>query len=666
MTAINIKAFKGKVPRTSPRLLDGNFATEALNAKLTSGRLDFIKGPALVHTSLAASIATMFRYRNGGADYWLVWPRTVDAVRSPTAQDALGRLYWSGDGEPRMSTFADAISGGGPYPAAWHVLGVYAPVTAPALAVVGGAGTTEDRSYVYTFKTALAEESGPSPAVVASGFQSGSWNLSGMEVAPPNAGTISGATSPATGVVRLTVDTTRGLSAYEEVTHAGVAGMTDLNGTFAISAIVDATHYEVALNTAQVYTAGGTWTRRAPHNVTGMVKRIYRTVGTNADYKLVAEIPAANTTYNDTVAATALGAGLATLASFPPPKNGHSMVALANGAHALLAGNELCISEQYKPYSYPLTNRYAFDGTGVALVAAGNSLIVMRSEGKPRVYAATVPEAATGADLPTSAPCISKAGVIDAGGYALCPSHDGLYAISPSDVRNVTDKLFRQGEWKAMNPETFKAAWFDQSYYAVRTEGAGKRVLVLDLAELENGVREIADNPDAIYVNPFDGNMYLGKTNKVYQFDADDTNRYLAFWQSPDFQMGPPLNFTCAQVHAEYGQIVPPDTTVQAANDALLASGFPFILGAFGDPTGMVPWGATNLDMVPSQSANRVQFSLVKDGVVMYSKDLDSSAPFRLPAKGRAEKYAIQIAASIPVYAATVAQSMVELGGTSQ
>jgi hypothetical protein len=128
----------------------------------------------------------------------------------------------------------------------------------------------------------------------------------------------------------------------------------------------------VALNTAQTYTSGGAWERRAPHNLTGMKRRIYRTVGTNTDYKLVTEQAASSTVFNDTVASTALGSSpTVSLGSFTPPKNGHSLVSLANGALAMLAGNELCISEQYKPYSWPLANRYAFAGLGVALVAGG-------------------------------------------------------------------------------------------------------------------------------------------------------------------------------------------------------------------------------------------------------------------------------------------------------
>ena len=50
MVAINIKAFRGQVPRMSDRLLQPNQATRAMNCKLTSGRLDPLRGLSLEAT----------------------------------------------------------------------------------------------------------------------------------------------------------------------------------------------------------------------------------------------------------------------------------------------------------------------------------------------------------------------------------------------------------------------------------------------------------------------------------------------------------------------------------------------------------------------------------------------------------------------------------------
>lgn len=661
MTALHVKPFRGKVPRTDSRLIGPNHAFEAVNCKITSGRLDPIKGLALVHTSVAASIATMYRYKNLSLDYWLTWTTPVDVVRSPTAQDAFNRLFYTGDGEPRMTTFTDAISGAGPYPTAFYTLGVYIPAVAATLAVVGGVAPVETRSYVYTFRTQYAEESGPSLPVIVSGNVNGSWNLSAMELAPPNNGTVTGAVTLSPGVVEVTLNTARGLSVFEQVTFAGAAGMTSLNAMFPLLSVNLTTNkVTVALTTAQTYTSGGTWARRAPHNTTGMTRVIYRTVGLNTDYKRVAEIPATQATYNDTIAATALGETLQLVAE-PPPKNMHSLGVLANGALFGLAGNQVCLSEQYKPYSWPVDNRYTFAGAGIAAFAAGNSVIVL-TDGNPVVVTATVPEAASVARLPTYAPCVSKAGAVDVGGGCLYPSHDGLYLATPSDAKNMTDGLYRFDEWQAIVPTSFKAAFFDQRYYAShgQSNGDAARILVLDLAEPDS-VTEVDERVAVLYANPIDGRLYAAQENKVFQWDADDANRYRIFWRGRDNQLGTPVNFSCAQVHANYGEIAPIDSTILNANLALLSSA-DRIMGALGSTEfGVYPMGASNLLDVQASTARTVQFALYKDGAIVFSKDLVSSEPFRLPGSFKSDLYSMSLTASIQIYSASMAQGVREL-----
>lgn len=671
MIAINVKAFVGAIPRTDSRLSAGNVASEALNCRLTSGRLDPLKGPLAVHNSpITSAIATLFRYRNLGIDSWCVWNRTVDVRRATTAQDAYNRLYWTGDGEPRMGGSADVLTGGGPFPGAFFVLGVYIPLVAPTIGVTGGAAANEDRSYVYTFVTQYGEESAPSPFKTFTGKSDGTWNLTAMEAVPPNSGTVTGVTIVTAGVAEVTLDTVRGLAVYEEVTFAAIGGITGLTGTFAITSVDTATN-KIRVTSAAVagaYTAGGTWARRAPHNLTNMKRRIYRTVGTNTDYKFVAEIAATQIFYDDSTAASLVTRAITTLFSYTPPKNGHSLCTLANGAMAMLAGNEVVLSESFMGHSWPLTNRNAMDGTPVAMVAVGNSLIVMRADGKPRVYNVTDPSTATGSDLPTYAPCASKAGVVDAGGMALCPSYDGLYAITPSGAENITGKLYRINEWRDLHPSTFVAAIQDQVYYAAHqtADGSPARVLAIDTAEIDRGVREVVATVSAVYCNPYDGELYVARnTNQVCLWDGDDTNRFLSSWKSVDFQFGPPVKFTAAQVTADFNQIVPPDTSIAAANAAILAA-ITNVKGGLGSvPMTNYPLGATNIQHVPDVTQNKVQFSLVRNGVTIFTKDVTSAKPFRVPSDRRAELWSVQVSSSVPVHTVTVAESLYELGRTS-
>ncbi len=76
MTAVNIKAFRGQIPRVSERLLQPNNAARALNCKITAGSLDPLAGLEQVYDANRA-VETIYRYRafRSGVfvDNWLTW-----------------------------------------------------------------------------------------------------------------------------------------------------------------------------------------------------------------------------------------------------------------------------------------------------------------------------------------------------------------------------------------------------------------------------------------------------------------------------------------------------------------------------------------------------------------------------------------------------------------
>lgn len=668
MTAIAIKGFRGMVPRYSDRLLQPNQATRAWNCRITSGRLDPILGPALVTTLGMSGVArTIYRYRhfvNGvPTDNWLAWASDVDVRKSPLANDERGVFYFtSEDFEPRVSSYALAISGAA-YPNAWYALGVPSPTAAPTVAPSGGAAPAENRAYAYTFVTAWGEESGPSPAsAVVSGNISGSWALSGMQTDPPNSGTVSAAVAntPVSGQVRITLDSVFGLAPHEGITFAGVVGMTDLNGTHRIVSVDAALkRVVVALDTAQVYTADGTWARESPLNTTGMVKRIYRTAGTNPSFLFVAEIPVADTTYTDTVAPTALGEVMESLSTLPPPKNLTCFRVLPNGCGVGLAGNELCFSDPYKLYSWPISNRYSFSGIGVSIVPAGNSVIVL-TDSYPILFTGSDPEAMSPSTMETYAPCVSKRGVADVGGGALYPSFEGLWLATPGMVKKLNQTIYREREWAALNPQTFEASFFDGQYIAHRDVGGDSRLWMIDIAEPDSAI-EVDDSVNALYRNEFDGNLYITKGAKIYQWDADDSFRYESDWLSREYQLPRPTTFTCAQVFAEFDDIVPADTSQQDENTALLAT--PMMGGGqiAGAEILATEIGGSLLAPVEASSQRKVQFTLYVDGTPVFTKLVTNSRPFRLPAGYRSELFSVQLAASVPTYSVAMASSMEEL-----
>lgn len=227
MTTVRVKSFKAEMPRQERTNLAPEYASLCVNVDTSRGLVEAFRRPSMSYSTLADSIRTIFHYQYGENTYWLTWPRVVDVVRSPVPDDTAGRIYYTGDAEPRMTTYSAGASGTGPYPFSAFVLGVTEPRTAPTISAPAG-GTTASRAYVYTFRTALFEESGPSPQAVASGDDGGTWTLSGLDTAPPNSGDVTGVVVVA-GVATITLPTTFGLFAGEEVRFTGLAD-TQVNG----------------------------------------------------------------------------------------------------------------------------------------------------------------------------------------------------------------------------------------------------------------------------------------------------------------------------------------------------------------------------------------------------------------------------------------------------
>ena len=183
---LKIVPFSGMVPRVADRLLPEGAAVTATNLVLSSGEIRPLRAPLLVNNpSSVGPWSTVYRPEWNGAEKWLAWKNDIDIARAPLSADVEPRYYWTGDYEPRYSTFSNL-------PSTIFALGVPGPTVAATVASTGGAGSTVSRVYVYTYFSALGEESAPSPAsAIASGKVDGTWTVSGMDVLPASTGVAS-------------------------------------------------------------------------------------------------------------------------------------------------------------------------------------------------------------------------------------------------------------------------------------------------------------------------------------------------------------------------------------------------------------------------------------------------------------------------------------------
>lgn len=170
---IQHSAFRGEMPVIDSRLLPENNAQSARNLYLRHGTLKAQSSPAPV-TGLPDIIdpTTLYRYPSGndGKGYWFAWGggKSVHAVKSPLANDKWHRVYWTGDGPPKMAGIDKATSGTPPYPGTHYDLGIPAPsggasVSPPSARDPSGLpDMAVDTAYVVTLVSGYGEEGPPS------------------------------------------------------------------------------------------------------------------------------------------------------------------------------------------------------------------------------------------------------------------------------------------------------------------------------------------------------------------------------------------------------------------------------------------------------------------------------------------------------------------------
>ena len=173
MTALRFGQFSGEVPKLIARLLPDSGAQQAENVRLDDGGLTPIRKSRQEHVFTGMTdIQTVTKF----GDTWLAWDTVVNAVPGPVAED---RLYYTGDGAPKMRVGTTVYDLAVPYPS-----------TALTAAVTGiGTGDVTTRLYVYTWVTSFGEESEPCPISNEVNWQAGqTLTLSGFASTPTGRG----------------------------------------------------------------------------------------------------------------------------------------------------------------------------------------------------------------------------------------------------------------------------------------------------------------------------------------------------------------------------------------------------------------------------------------------------------------------------------------------
>lgn len=131
MAVLSIKSFAGIAPKIPARYLQDGQAQIALNANTFNMSLQPLSGlGSTLHTlTKVGTPRTIYRFgqdTDSDTKYWFHWTQDVDVCRSQIAGDTSEWTFYTGDGAPKATYNALALSGAN-YPAVSRPLGIPAP-----------------------------------------------------------------------------------------------------------------------------------------------------------------------------------------------------------------------------------------------------------------------------------------------------------------------------------------------------------------------------------------------------------------------------------------------------------------------------------------------------------------------------------------------------------
>lgn len=187
MAGAKITGFMGTAPKMAPELLGGQLAQVAKNCKLYSGNLIPYPRPVSVGaTGRTGEVKTIYGLRNPTTDalVWLSWPGEVD-IATPTPADSdvsEQRFYYTGDGAPKVSTYALATSGPAPYPVDYYDLGLPLPdtivntvVTSFTKSLTASVARDNGNTATYVMQTAHGLRTGNVVSITGFNYRSGTY-----------------------------------------------------------------------------------------------------------------------------------------------------------------------------------------------------------------------------------------------------------------------------------------------------------------------------------------------------------------------------------------------------------------------------------------------------------------------------------------------------------
>jgi len=686
MSAVKIVKFLGEAPKISGENLPDTAAQFAYNTKLYSGDLIPFSQSSLekalartgtINTIYPLTDTSNIQGKGITANLWLSWNTDVDVAKAAMASNSTQRIYYTGDttgnGEPKVTNYLMATSNGTTAdlaPTSYYTLGFPIPPTAPTVAATSFTTLTistraRDSGNTATIVTSAPHGLNSGASVTTTTFADTTFNLTNAQITVvnsttftyycPGAAVVAGADAAArvdlSGATYLRTYVYTWLTAWgEESAPSPTSSQLYIKEgqTVTISGLPS------AFPTTGSY-AGGVY------QTAGMVLRLYRSVtsASGSSYFKVADISLGTTSYVDTLASNTLTTALPSLYYDMPPSNLQGIKAIHNNMMVGFYGNTVCFCEPNQPHAWPVKYQQSLDADIVAIDNVGQTIVVLTKK-NPWVMQGAVPSVMSKTRMDYTLTCTSKRGVVNMGYGLVFPTPGGLAVYSATSGGDLLTKAVHDWDtWRvSVDPTTLVARQYNGRYFATSASGS----FVFERNDQIGGyLVELSQTFTTAYYDQLAAKMYYAYGTNVYLWD-DPTQPYGSMdWKSKVMVTKDYINLGAARVVADYGSN-PNDAILAAQNAATIVANQALITsnrvgGAIGAaPFSAVPIAGSYIQTI-QPLGTYIGFSLYVNKNLIYSYQITSSAPFRLPTGYRSDTFEVRVTGNTRVRAIHLAET---------
>jgi len=581
---IHIQKFEGLVPQVSPQNLDADMAEIVVDVDLETTVLTPYLRPASLVPQEFVPIDTQTIFLTDEGE-WLNWNTDVDVVGSPIINDARSRIYFTGDGAPKVR------SGAGDDAGEERDLGIIAPPTAPLLSAVE-ATVTFDREWHFYYEK--SDGTRVDEGDLVEGDLAGEVNelVAGKEYfLDPIPDRVDALEEDRFVMFFIATDTGTNASLGQlypegffasddsDFEYRGAPGSAQLIVTGVI--LDQQAEFNITYDTsrtsqfkgdrAYVYTYVSDWGEEGPPSPISLIitidptqdvlinftdvppgdtelRRLYRSIqGTSGTFfQFIDDIEVGTNSYLDSKADIEAGELLPSQDWTAPPEDLAGLVSLPGGFFAGFLGNEIYFSVPYQPHAWPFGFVVAVDFDIVGLGVSGNTLVVCTT-GFPYAALGYAPDQISLSRIHLNQSCASKRSITSIGTLVCYASPDGLVGIQDGFSQLLSSRYFRRKDWALFGPETMNGAYYSKHLYLFSEDIAS---IVWAFDDQRSAVRALSVRTDAVFTHLETETMYLVEDDEIKAFDQAEENHDI-LWKSKTYRHDVPVSYTAARIIAD-------------------------------------------------------------------------------------------------------------------